>query len=61
MTNKTLTLAFFMLFLILAISSPTLEGTGHKVAGGDWQVSPSGDRLVFVSSLDYSLWLIEFE
>jgi hypothetical protein len=38
-----------------------LEGTGHKVAGGDWQVSPSGDRLVFVSSLDYSLWLIEIE
>jgi hypothetical protein len=38
-----------------------LEGTGHKIGGGDWQVSPSGDRLVFVSAADYSLWILNLD
>jgi hypothetical protein len=38
-----------------------LEGTGHKIAGGDWQASPSGDRLIFVSTVDYSLWLLNLD
>jgi hypothetical protein len=38
-----------------------LEGTELRIAGGDWQVSPSGDHLVFVSAQDRSLWLLPLE
>jgi hypothetical protein len=33
--------------------------TPLPIAGGDWALSPDGTRLVFVSSLDRNLWVLE--
>jgi hypothetical protein len=38
-----------------------LEGTGHKISMGDWQVSPSAECLVFVSASDSNLWLLHLD
>jgi Tol biopolymer transport system component len=33
--------------------------TPFKIANGDWRVSPDGRTIVFLSSSDYNLWLLE--
>lgn len=32
--------------------------TPLRIANGDWSVSPDGNRLIFVSALDYNIWLL---
>lgn len=36
-----------------------LTDLGTKVSSGDWQVSPDGNRVVFVNSKDRNLWVTE--
>jgi Tol biopolymer transport system component len=38
----------------------TPETMPVKIAGGDWAVSPDGQKVVFLSAADQNLWLIEF-
>jgi Tol biopolymer transport system component len=40
-----------------AVSDPAV--TPFRVAGGDWSVSPDGNRVVFVSAGDHNLWVID--
>lgn len=52
--------------LLLEIDAPTGEvtrltepaATPFVIAGGDWQVSPDGNHVVFVSSTDKAIWLL---
>ena len=32
--------------------------TPLRIASGDWSVSPDGNRVIFVSALDYNIWLL---
>ena len=33
--------------------------TPFHIAGGDWSLSPSGDRLAFVASEDHNIWVLD--
>lgn len=40
---------------------PGMDGTGLRIAAGDWSVSPDGDWIAFVSAEDGNIWLIAVE
>jgi hypothetical protein len=40
-----------------ALTDPTL--TPLHIEGGDWALSPDGERVVFVSAEDHNLWVID--
>lgn len=42
---------------VRALTDPAL--TPLPIAGGDWSLSPDGRRLVFVSTVDRNLWVLE--
>ncbi len=41
---------------VTALAFP--EGTPFEVGGNEWQVSPDGTRIVFLSAADRSLWVL---
>lgn len=42
---------------MLSLTDP--EQLAFRIAGGDWALSPDGQRVVFVNAADRNLWLIE--
>jgi hypothetical protein len=43
---------------VRALTDPAV--TSFRAAGGDWPVSPDGQRIVFVSAADHNLWVLEW-
>lgn len=39
----------------------TLPASPFKIASGDWNISPDGNKIVFVNAADNNLWLWKFE
>lgn len=37
------------------------DGPAFKIANGDWNVSPDGNKIVFVNAADNNLWLWRFD
>ena len=42
---------------VRALTDPAV--TPFRIAGGDWALSPEGNRVAFVSADDHNIWLIE--
>jgi hypothetical protein len=40
-----------------ALTDPAV--TPLRIAGGDWALSPDGQRLAFVSAEDRNIWILE--
>jgi len=42
---------------VRALTHPAL--TPFRIAGGDWALSPDGNRIAFVSAEDHNIWIID--